>query len=374
MPRIAIVHDNFAQMGGAERVAEAIYNLLPGADLYTTLSVPERLSPGLRAARIKTSWMQCLPARSKLYRHYFCLYPFAIEGMDLTEYDLVVSSCFGYAKGINTRPDATHICYCHTPPRWIWRYGDYSAREEFNPLTKALLPPLLSKIRRWDIKASRKPSYFIANSRVIASRIRDTYKRDAFIINPPIETKRFFIAERPGKYYLVLSRLVPYKRIDLAIRACAALGRQLVVIGDGPDRRRLESLAGPTVKFLGRQPDTVVTEHLARCAALLFTGEEDFGMAPLEANASGRPVIAFRGGGTTDTIVEQETGLFFDQPVSAAVEAGILDCESRFWEPSALRRHAESYSREVFESRFLSFIDSVIGSPAKHPIAVVASA
>src|SRR5271170_3142208 len=184
MPKIAIVHDNFAQMGGAERVAETIHNLFPKADLYSTLAVRERLSVGLRSARIETTWMQYLPARAKLYRHYFCLYPFAVENMDLSRYDLVISSCFGYAKGLNTRPDATHICYCHTPPRWVWRYGDYSARERFNSVTKALLPPLLNRLKQWDIKASRKPSYFIANSPVVAARIRDIYKRDSVVIPP----------------------------------------------------------------------------------------------------------------------------------------------------------------------------------------------
>jgi glycosyltransferase involved in cell wall biosynthesis len=348
-------------MGGAERVAETIYEMFPGADLLSTLTVRERLSPALKNATIRNTWMQYLPAKSRFYRHYFCLYPFAVEGMDLRNYDLVISSCFGYAKGINTRTDATHICYCHTPPRWIWRYGDYSAREGFNPITRILLPPLLGGLRQWDIKASRKPDYFIANSEVVAGRIRGIYKRETVVIPPPIDVERFSVGVQVDDFYLVLSRLVPYKRIDLAIQACGRLGRRLVVIGEGPDRARLESLGGRGVTFLGRQPDAVVVEHLSRCAALVFTGEEDFGMAPLEANASGRPVIAYRGGGAIDNVIEGKTGLFFDFPSIASVEAAILEFERRSWQPAALRRHAESYSRQSFESRFLSFVNSVSG-------------
>jgi glycosyltransferase involved in cell wall biosynthesis len=374
MSKIAIVHDNFAQMGGAERVAETIYEMFPGADLLSTLTVRGRLSPALKSATIRNTWMQYLPAKSRFYRHYFCLYPFAVEGMDLKKYDLVISSCFGYAKGINTRADATHICYCHTPPRWIWRYGDYSAREAFNPITRTLLPPLLGGLRQWDMKASRKPDYFIANSEVVAGRIRDIYKRETAVIPPPIDVERFSVGGQVDDFYLVLSRLVPYKRIDLAIQACSKLGRRLVVIGDGPDRARLESLQGRTVTFLGRQPDSVVVEHLSRCAALVFTGEEDFGMAPLEANASGRPVIAYRGGGAIDNVIEGETGLFFDVPSTASVEAAILEFERKSWQPAALRRHAESYSRQSFESRFSSFVNSVSGASATRALATRTSA
>jgi glycosyltransferase involved in cell wall biosynthesis len=365
MPKIAIVHDNFAQMGGAERVAETIYEMFPGADLFSTLTVQERLSEKLKNAAIRTTWMQHLPAKAKFYRHYFCLYPFAVESMDLTKYDLVISSCFGYAKGINIRADAMHICYCHTPPRWVWRYGDYSAREGFNPVTKLLLPPLLAGLRLWDLKASRKPDYFIANSEVVADRIRKIYHREAVVIPPPIDIERFSVGEKVDDFYLVLSRLVPYKRIDLAITACGKLGRRLIVIGDGPDRGRLESLAGDSVVFLGRQPDSVVVDHLSRCTALLFTGEEDFGMAPLEANASGRPVVAFRGGGAIDTVAAGKTGVFFDEPSASALEAAILQLERSLWDPIVIRQHSESYSRHIFESRFLSVVGSVAKSGEK---------
>lgn len=356
--RIAVFHDNFAQMGGAEKVAEEIYNLLPGATLHTTASVPEVLSAGLRKANIKTTWMQRLPGLKRHFRHYFLFYPFAVESADLSEYDLIVSSCFGYAKGIRKRRGALHVCYCHTPMRWVWRYEDYSARANFGGITRKLLPPLLSVLKRWDLRASRQPDYFIANSQVVAERIRKFYGREAVVIPPPIDVNRFQPAPEQDDYYLVLSRLVPYKRIDLAIEACTRLNRKLVIVGDGPDRARLEKLAGPSIKFLGRQSDEVVARYAARCRALLFPGDEDFGMTPLEVNAAGRPVIAFRAGGAQETVVEGVTGLFFDEPTAASLSSALEKFESLSWDSSALRAHAAKFDRAVFSSRLLEFLQA----------------
>lgn len=359
MSRIALVHDNFAQMGGAEKVAETLYRLLPESDLHSTLVVREKLSPDLRQAKIQTSWMQHLPALQRFYRHYFLLYPFAIESLDLSSYELIVSSCFGYAKGVRKNPDAVHVCYCHTPARWVWRYEDYSAREQFGGLKKLLLPPLLAGLKRWDLRAARRPDYFIANSQVVAQRIRDFYRRDSVVIPPPIDVNRFQPSAEQQDYYLVLSRLTAYKRIDLAIEACNKLRRNLVIIGDGSDRKRLEAMAGPTVTLLGRQPDGVVESLVSRCRALLFTGEEDFGMVPLEVNAAGRPVIAYRGGGAVETVIEGETGVFFDQPTSRSLAAAIQEFESYSWNQKTLRQHAEKFDQKNFAKNFLDFLDSV---------------
>ncbi len=359
MIRTALVHDNFAQMGGAERVAEVLGGLLPGADIFTTLAVRERLSVGLRAATIQTTWMQRLPALQRLYRHYFLLYPFAIESIDLRQYDLIVTSCFGYAKGVRTRPGALHICYCHNPMRWVWRYDDYAARERFNSFNRVILPRLLSRLKQWDIRAGQRPDFFIANSELVAGRIRRFYGRECIVIPPPIDTSRFRLISRDEDHYLVLSRLVPYKRIDLAIQACNRLGRRLIVIGDGPDRRRLESLAGPTVTFMGRQPDDIVEEYAGTCRALLFPGEEDFGLAPLELNAAGRPVICYRGGGTLETVIEGVTGVFFNEPEVLSMSSAILDFELASWNRDAMRRHAEKFDVSVFARRFTSFVSSL---------------
>ncbi|HKP47269.1 MAG TPA: glycosyltransferase, partial [Pyrinomonadaceae bacterium] len=307
MSRIAIFHDNFAQMGGAEKVAEEIHKLLPDADLLSTVAVREVLSPGLQQTRIKTTWMQRLPGLRRHFRHYFLLYPFAVESADLSNYDLVITSCFGYAKGVRKRKDAVHICYCHTPMRWVWRYEDYSQRAGFGGVVRKLLPLLLLALKAWDRRAARRPDYYIANSQNVAERIKKFYGRDAVVIPPPIEVDRFRACAETEDYFLVLSRLVPYKRIDLAIEACTKLNRKLIVVGDGPDRARLEKLAGPSVTFLGRQPDEAVVRLASRCRALLFPGEEDFGMTPLEVNAAGRPVIAFRAGGALETVIEGRT-------------------------------------------------------------------
>jgi glycosyltransferase involved in cell wall biosynthesis len=357
--KIALVHDYFVQMGGAERVAEAMHDSFPSAPVYTTVALPKSLPGGLRSADIRTSPMQHLPSIERRFRHYFMLYPFAVENFDLSEYDLIFSSSSGYAKGVRRRRNAVHVCYCHTPMRWVWRYDDYVAREGFGGTVRAALPSLLWGLRKWDLRASRQPNYYIANSRLVAQRIKKIYGREAFVIPPPIDVHRFEMANEVGDYYLVLSRLMPYKRIDLAIEACKRANRRLIVIGDGPDRERLEKLADDRIEFLGRQPDSIVNYYAARCRALLFPGEEDFGMAPLEVNAAGRPVIAFRGGGAIETVVEGVTGVFFDQQNSLSLAQAIEEFEGLKWRQEDLRHHAEKFDRNVFAFRVLQFLGSV---------------
>ena len=359
MSKIALVHDYFIQMGGAERVAAAMHDSFPTAPIYTTVALPHRLPKELRGADIRTSAMQLLPGMEQHFRQYFMLYPFAVEHFDLSEFDLIFSSSSGYAKGVRRRSNAIHVCYCHTPMRWAWRYEDYVARENFGRVTRSLLPLSLWGLRKWDLRAARQPNYYIANSRLVARRIKEIYGRESFVIPPPIDVDRFQMSSQVDDYYLVLSRLVPYKRIDLAIEACNRLGRRLVIIGDGPDRERLEKLAGPKTEFLGRQPDSQVNYYASRCRALLFTGEEDFGMVPLEVNAAGRPVIAFRGGGAVETVVDGVTGVFFNKPTSTSLEDAIEEFESRTWHQQTLRRHAEKFDRSVFAFRVLQFLGSV---------------
>jgi glycosyltransferase involved in cell wall biosynthesis len=346
-------------MGGAERVAEAMHDSFPGAPIYTTVALPQSLPSRLRAADIRTSPMQHLPGMDRKFRHYFMLYPFAVENFDLSPYDLIFSSSSGYAKGVRRRRNAIHVCYCHTPMRWVWRYDDYVAREKFNKGIRSFLPLALWGLRKWDLRASQQPNYYIANSRLVAERIRKIYKREAHVIPPPIEVNRFHMSNDIQDYYLVLSRLMPYKRIDLAIEACKRMNRRLIIIGDGPDRARLEKLGDDRIEFLGRQSDQIVNYYAARCRALLFPGEEDFGMAPLEANAAGRPVIAFRAGGAEETVVDGKTGVFFDQPNALALSEAIEQFESMHWSQILLRRHAEKFDRNVFAFRVLQFLGSV---------------
>jgi glycosyltransferase involved in cell wall biosynthesis len=359
LSKIALVHDYFMQMGGAERVAEAMHDSFPSAPVYTTMALPKFLPGGLRTADIRTSPMQRLPSIERRFRHYFMLYPFAVENFDLSAYDLIFSSSSGYAKGVRRRRNAVHVCYCHTPMRWVWRYDDYVAREGFGGTVRAALPSLLWGLRKWDLRASRQPNYYIANSHLVAQRIKKIYGREAFVIPPPIDVNRFEMSNEVGDYYLVLSRLMPYKRIDLAIEACKRANRRLVIIGEGPDRARLEKLADDRIEFLGRQPDSIVNYYAARCRALLFPGEEDFGMAPLEINAAGRPVIAYRSGGAIETVVEGVTGVFFDKQNSLSVATAIEEFEGLKWRQESLRHHAEKFDRTVFAFRVLQFLGSV---------------
>ena len=359
--KIAIVHDYFIQMGGAEKVADELHALFPEADLVTTVDIYDR--PG-----VITSWMQHLPITKRNHRFFFLLFPLAVESLDLTGYDLIISSTSGYAKGIRKRADAVHICYCHTPMRWVWRYDAYAERESFGSIARILLPGLLSLLKRWDLRAAARPDYYIANSHVVADRIRRFYKRDSAVIPPPIDVERFSIAESAEDYFLVLSRLAPYKRLDLAIEACKELDRRLIVIGDGPARSGLEKIAGPKTEFLGRVSDELAAEYAARCQALIFPGEEDFGMTPLEINAAGRPVIALNAGGATETVIDGRTGVFFgDQSVESLMDA-IKRFDHITWDPAELRAHACSFGIDVFRSAITNFVQFALSvSPQKEP-------
>ena len=356
--KIAIVHDYFIQMGGAEKVAEELHAIFPSSTMITTVDIRER-------PRTVTSWMQYLPITERNHRLFFLLYPLAVETLDLTPYDLIISSSSGYAKGIRKRNDAVHICYCHTPMRWVWRYADYAKRENFGRFSQSVLPTLLSLLKKWDLAASRRPDYYIANSSVVADRIRTFYGRESIVIPPPIDTARFD-GEEPGEdFYLILSRLAPYKRLDLAVEACKRLDRRLIVIGDGPARGELELMAGPKTEFLGRQDDEVVARYARRCKALIFPGEEDFGMTPVEINAAGRPVIAFRGGGAAETVVEGTTGVFFDQQNPESLMAAIEEFDLMSWDRQELINHSKLFSREVFASSMRHFVDRLVPATAE---------
>jgi glycosyltransferase involved in cell wall biosynthesis len=371
----AFVHDNFVQVGGGERVAEELARLLPDADIFSTVAIPERLSPYLRSRGVKTTWLQHLPWMRQLYRHYFLLYPIAARGLRLDSYSTIVSSCYGFAKMIRKPAGALHICYCHTPTRWIWRFDDYAARENFHPVIKNLLRKIIDKLKLQDLRAAQAVDVMIANSSVVADRIWNYYGKAAEVIFPPIDCDRFSAVPEQGDYYLVVSRLVPYKRVNLAIEACQKLGRKLIIIGDGPDRARLERSAGPNITFLGRAPDEVVTGHLARCRAVLFAGEEDFGLIPLEANASGRPCIAYGRGGALDTVVDGVTGVLFPEPSGDSLASAILRSETMEWDVPALQHHARQFDRAVFVEKMRHVLDEAfarqtIGSPAARPVVI----
>jgi glycosyltransferase involved in cell wall biosynthesis len=360
--RVAIVHDYLNQAGGAERVVASLHQLYPEAPIYTTILDRETLWPALRDADIRTSWMQRLPGLKRHFKKYLPLYPAAIESFDLREYDLIVSSSSAFAKAARARPDALHVCYCHTPMRFVWDYERYVERESYGALTRSLLPPLIRRLRAWDLRTAARPDLFVANSTFTAARIRRLYGRSSSVVFPPVELAEFTPEEMDDDYYLVVCRLNPYKRVDLAIQAFNGFDRRLVIVGDGPDRRALQRVAGSNVRFAGRLTGAELARCYARCRALIFPGEEDFGIAPLEANAAGRPVIAFRAGGALDNVIEGVTGVFFAEQQPASLREAVLRCERIEWPKSRLRAHARTFGESAFRARFREVVESALMS------------
>ena len=361
--RVAIVHDYLNQAGGAERVVGTLHRMVPDAPIYTTVLDRDTLWPELRDADVRTSWMQRLPGVKRHFRKYLPLYPRAIESLDLRDYDLVVSSSSAWAKGAVVRPGAVHVCYCHTPMRFVWDYERYVARERFGRLTRLLLPLMIRRLRAWDERTAERAHVIVANSTATAERIGRVWGRDAEIVFPPVDvTRRSSDSGEPARvgFHLVVSRLAPYKRVDLAVEAFTRLGRRLVVVGDGPDRAALERAAGPTVRFMGRLDDDAVSQLYAACRGVIFPGEEDFGIVPLEANAAGRPVIAYRAGGALDTVIGGRTGVFFGEPTSESLAAAVARCDEIAWDARALRRHAERFGEEQFAARLEAVIERAL--------------
>jgi len=355
-PRIAIVHDYLNQLGGAERVVAALHTIFPWAPIFTSIVDRQRLWPELRDADIRTSWMQRLPGLRKHFKKYLLLYPLVFERLDLRGFDVVISSSSAFARGTRRPPGGRHICYCHTPPRFLWDYPRYVEREEFGRATRTVLPAMVALLRVWDRRTAGRPDQYVANSTVVRDRIRRIYRREAIVVPPPVEVTRFRTASPEG-YYLIVSRLNPYKRIDLAVEAFDRLGLPLVVIGDGPARRSLEAMAGPTIRFLGHLPDSEVARYYAGCEAFVFPGEEDFGITVLEANASGRPVVAYRAGGVLDTVRDGVTGVLFDTPSAESLAEAVRRHRASRWESGVIRRHAESYGSDAFRERLMAVVD-----------------
>lgn len=368
IPRLALVHDWLNQAGGAEVVLAVLHQMFPAAPIYTTVYDPRRVAGDGWAVR--ASWMDRLPGIHGHHQPYLPLYPLAWESTRLKGYALVVSNKSGFCHGVRAG-SATHVCYCLTPTRYVWEPEDYLRHEVLPPGGRLALAASLPVLRRWDRAAARRVHHFVAISTVVRDRIRQFYDRDSTVIFPPAEVGPFVAAPPPEDYYLILARLVPYKRIDLAVEAFSRLGRRLLVVGAGRDRERLEALAGPTVSFLGRQPRGEVQSLLARCRALVWPGVEDFGLAPVEAMAAGRPVIARRAGGVLDTVVEGVTGVFFDEEDPAALAAAVIRADAIAWQPGAIHRHAAGYGRAVFEARFGAFLAAALadrGTLAVEPV------
>ncbi|MGI4790321.1 MAG: glycosyltransferase [Janthinobacterium lividum] len=362
--KTALVHDYLAQAGGAERVAAAFHNLFPEAPLYTSVYDPAATLDNFAEMDIRTSFLQRWPFSSRRF-HKLALpyYPSAFERFNFTGYDLVLSSSSSFAKGVITPPEACHICYCHTPSRFVWRQQEYLAQTRSARAASALISAVVNSMRSWDVESAQRVDYFIANSYNVARRIRKFYRRDvAAVIYPPVETTKFrpVSPEEVGDHFLVVSRLLNYKRLDLAVQACTRLNLPLRVVGIGPDLPYLKRMAGPTIQFLGRLPDKQVAQELAHCKALIFPGEEDFGITPVECMASGRPVIAYGAGGALETVVDGETGLFFaEQTVDSLVDA-LIRIDQISFSTEALQKRASCFDTSVFEAQMLALIKDAL--------------
>ncbi len=354
--RIAIVHDYLNQMGGAERVLEVLHEVFPAAPIYTSMYAPALVSPAFGKMEVHTSFMQRLPFATRRHQAFLPFYPAAFEQFDLSGYDVVLSMSSAWSKGVVTPPETCHVCYCLTPMRFAWQAHTYAAQERIPPWAGWLLPHLLTWLRTWDVTTAQRVDAFVAISRAVARRVGKYYRRSATVIHPPVDTQRYTPADDHDDYFLVVSRLVPYKRIDLAVQACTELGLPLKVVGSGRDRARLEAVAGPTVEFLGRLPDATIRELMARCRAFLFPGEEDFGLTPLEAQASGRPVVALARGGALETVVDGVTGRLVPEPTVAALATALSSLRDRDFDARTIRRHAVRFDTSLFKRRLRRFV------------------
>lgn len=362
--KVAIVHDYLTQAGGAERVAATLHRLFPEALLYTSVYDPKSTLAYFDTVTVATSFLQRWPLSSqRMHKFALPLYPTAFEHFDLSAYDLVVSSSSSFAKGVITPPHTCHVCYCHTPARFAWRQHEYLSQSRRGRVMSLLLRNMLGRLRSWDIESAQRPDYYVANSYNVAQRIRKYYRRDvAAVIPPPIDTALYapVAASEVGSHFLIVSRLVGYKRIDLAVHACNQLQLPLRIVGTGPDLAGLKRIAGPTIRFLGRLSDAEVAREFARCKALIFPGEEDFGMTPLECMASGRPVVAFAAGGALETVVDGETGILFQAQTPECLAAALQSVSAREWAPDALQKYAAQFGVEVFESRMMRFLEGAL--------------
>ena len=355
---IALVHDWLVGTRGGERCLEVFAKLYPGAPVYTLLHVPGSVSSEIEDHRIYTSFIQNIPKAKKNYRYLLPLFPAAVKGLDVSEFDVILSSSHCAAKGVKKGDQSLHICYCYTPMRYVWdMWEEYFGEERIGKLRLLALQPLLSRLRSWDRKTAHGVDVFVAISKFVQDRIKRFYNRDSHVIYPPVNGAYYHISEKVDDYYLAVSSLVPYKRMDIALEAFKGLGLKLIVVGTGPEEEKLKGMASKNITFLGHLPDDEIKELYSKARALIFPGVEDFGIVPLEAQASGRPVIAFRGGGALESVLEGETGVFFYPQEPEALQEAVRTLDPARFDSKVIRDWALRFDRSIFKERINQFVN-----------------
>lgn len=355
--RVALVHDYLVQYGGAERVLEVLCELFPRAPIYTLVYDKKRMRGAFEDRIIRTSFLQKIPLARSKHRLFPLLMPLAIEEFNLSKYDMVISTSNSYAKGVNV--NSHHICYCHTPMRYAWDDCHKYLREFSYPwFLKKLVPFAMNYIRVWDRISAERVTHYIANSQCVANRIKKYYRKDSEVIYPPVDISRFSIGDKIDDYFLIVSRLLPYKRFDIAIKTFKDLKMPLKIIGEGPDEKRLKKMAqgASNIEFLGRLSDEETKRYFSRSKAFIFPSEEDFGIVQVEAMASGRPVIAYRAGGALEIVVENKTGLFFDEQTPESLKQTLEKFKSENFNPEAIREFSKKFNKEIFKEKINEFI------------------
>ena len=361
--RTALIHDWLTGMRGGEKVLLSLARLFPDATIFTLLHVRGSVAPELEARDIRTTFVQHLPLASKRYRNYLPLFPAAAGTIDLTGYDLVISSSHCVAKGVRVPPSAVHVCYCHTPMRYVWdQFDEYFGVERVGRVKNQALKWIAEGLRAWDVATAPRVHHFIANSAYVAGRIRRYYGRDSTVIPPPVDTDFFTPGNgvAAGDYDLIVSALAPYKRLELAIEAYRGGGRALKVVGTGPEAERLRGIAGPEVTFLGHVDDVTLRDLYRGCRTVIMPGVEDFGIVPLEAMACGRPAVVFAEGGGPESVIDGQTGVVFEQATPAALRAAVDSVQGLRFNTAALRQRAEAHGRQVFEAELMGFLQKTL--------------
>lgn len=355
---LALAHDWLTNMGGGEKVLINFKEIYEDAPIYTVAYSPSNLDEALKNIDVRTSLIQNFKNAKTNHQKYLPFMPVAWEKFDFNGYDVVLSSSSSCAKGIITAPSVMHVCYCHSPMRYAWEfYNEYMTRDKMGRFKKLLIPYLMNYIRTWDAVSANRVDYFIANSKNVARRIWKHYRRESDVIHPPVRGSFFNISEKDEDYYLIVSRLVPYKRVDLAVEAFNEMGLPLVVIGAGSQMESLKAISKGNVKILGRLPDEVIREYYQNCRALIFPGEEDFGITPLEAQASGRPVIAYGKGGALETVREYETGLFFSEQTVTSLIGAVRSFERFSFDKAVIRSHALTFDESIFKAKIKDYVN-----------------